>query len=461
MSVSTRPAASTPIDIPKGMIRRPQSGSASATARPRSGSQGTSGSLGKSVGSSGSGRKRTLSGGAHPLSPAAQLAMSSSPKAGAASRQVKKGGHGRGNWGKLGSEGFDTKPDPVTSIKDPNYDEDAAIPANRIAFVETVFSISPKEMREYLQEALAEYFVSADINEVCKPISEVATRDLNPEIVSFIVTEACERDASDRELASKLLYKFATTNAPWHVTKEQLIQGFQLVLQQLDDLVLDTPGADQEVAKFIARAIADDLVPPSFAVNFDLDSAETLNVRRAMKKAAGLVKNPQGLSRLAYVWGISGARSSVEELKAQIEMVIGEYLDTGYVSEAERCIREMHASYYHHELVYSVVRTAVESDKQADIESLSDLLKHLIVSSIVSECQLQMGIDRIVEDIEDIAIDTPNAAKTFTSFCQHARSFLPDAAKVAPERVSRKRSISLTAAMPDEKRPESSTMPAR
>lgn len=43
--------------------------------------------------------------------------------------------------------------------------------------------------------------------------------------------------------------------------------GFDFLLQQLNDLSLDTPNASEVLGNFIARAIADDCLPPAYVQN--------------------------------------------------------------------------------------------------------------------------------------------------------------------------------------------------
>lgn len=43
--------------------------------------------------------------------------------------------------------------------------------------------------------------------------------------------------------------------------------GFDAVLAQLSDLSLDTPNASDVLGNFIARAIADDCLPPAYVDN--------------------------------------------------------------------------------------------------------------------------------------------------------------------------------------------------
>ena len=43
--------------------------------------------------------------------------------------------------------------------------------------------------------------------------------------------------------------------------------GFDILLHQLNDLSLDTPNAPEVLGNFIARAVADDCMPPSYVQN--------------------------------------------------------------------------------------------------------------------------------------------------------------------------------------------------
>ena len=40
-------------------------------------------------------------------------------------------------------------------------------------------------------------------------------------------------------------------------------QGFERLFEFIDDLELDTPGATEITAAFLARAVVDDIIPPA------------------------------------------------------------------------------------------------------------------------------------------------------------------------------------------------------
>lgn len=64
----------------------------------------------------------------------------------------------------------------------------------------------------------------------------------------------------EREMVSVLLSALYSEV----VSAEQMARGVHDVLDALDDLVLDVPDAVDQLATFIARAVVDDILPPSF-----------------------------------------------------------------------------------------------------------------------------------------------------------------------------------------------------
>lgn len=395
-------------------------------------------------------RKRAGSrGSASSAAAAANSVAAASAQKAKAGALVKKGGHGRGNWGKIGSE---IEWNLKDSTADPNFDEESLIPCDRIAMVETVFSITPDEMKDFLQSPLEEFFVNGNVAELLGPFSEIATPKLNPQIVALLVEEGCERNNPDRELVSKLLLGFATAAGSWHASAEDICRGLDMALDRLDDLVLDTPDADHIIAKFIARAIGDEIIAPAYVLGFDYGLSAPRLVRRAMKKAAALVKTPQGLSRLEFVWGVSGARSPVGDLRSRINMLLREYLDTESIEEASICIREMEAVRFHHEVVRQIVQMSIESGDMKVMQPMVSLLQAVTGSSLISDHQLTMGFDRVLAAMEDICLDTPLAEQSFASFCRLAAPFLPEGLQrnihLEAQKDGRKRTVSVTAPMP-------------
>ena len=84
--------------------------------------------------------------------------------------------------------------------------------------------------------------------------------------------------------------------------------------------------------------------------NFDLK----IFFPQALRKADTLLSMKHGLVRLDNVWGVGGGVRPVKYLIKQIVMLLKEYLCSGDVQEATRCLQELEVPHFHHELVYEV-----------------------------------------------------------------------------------------------------------
>ena len=55
------------------------------------------------------------------------------------------------------------------------------------------------------------------------------------------------------------------------VSQRDIGKAFDQLLRQLADLILDTPDAPIVLGNFMARAIADDCIPPKFLKSYKVD----------------------------------------------------------------------------------------------------------------------------------------------------------------------------------------------
>ena len=74
------------------------------------------------------------------------------------------------------------------------------------------------------------------------------------------MTLALEQKPANREKVSVLISDLygQVLNA------REVAHGFDLILQQLEDLMLDTPDITEAVGNFIARCVADDCLAPAY-----------------------------------------------------------------------------------------------------------------------------------------------------------------------------------------------------
>ena len=119
-------------------------------------------------------------------------------------------------------------------------------------------------------------------------------------------------------------------------------------------MVLDTPDAPTILGNFMARAIADDCIPPKFILSYKGHVEDELS-GKALCRADTLLNMKHGLVRLDNVWGVGGGLRPVKYLIKQIVLLLKEYLCSGDIEEASRCLRELEVPHFHHELVYEVI----------------------------------------------------------------------------------------------------------
>merc|ERR1712142_702894 len=109
------------------------------------------------------------------------------------------------------------------------------------------------------------------------------------------------------------------------LTQDELVIAFNHLLTNLADLSLDTPDAPSIVGQFIARAIADDCLPPKFLQQFK-GHVDCEFARKALNKADVLLNMKHGFARLDNVWGVSGGTRPVKLLSKRIILLLKEYL---------------------------------------------------------------------------------------------------------------------------------------
>lgn len=269
----------------------------------------------------------------------------------------KKGGAGgKGTWGKLGCE----LELPWIDPNDPNYESDSekadspkAIngKSSNIDLKALVPEMSEDDVRKSVEPLILEYFENSDSMEVLFTLQEMLP-NLGVRrwmVVTITVELAMDHKPSHRELASVLISDLYQKV----ISQRDIGKAFDFLLKNLEDLVLDTPDAPTILGNFMARAIADDCIPPKFILSYK-GHVDTELAGKALCRADTLLNMKHGLVRLDNVWGVGGGLRPVKYLIKQIILLLKEYLCSGDVEEASRCLRELEVPHFHHELVYEV-----------------------------------------------------------------------------------------------------------
>jgi hypothetical protein len=166
------------------------------------------------------------------------------------SRNKKQGGHGKGQW--KDDIIFDDEVEPLNE-KDPLFDETKELPyvlsshedphSRNFDPTEGRLIVGPMftetEFKLQVQGILQEYFDSCDSDEVIRSIEELHCKEYHPDVVKKAISISLDRHPRERELISRLL----TCLHPSPLKDRDMEEGFDILLDSLDDLTMDVPEA--------------------------------------------------------------------------------------------------------------------------------------------------------------------------------------------------------------------------
>ncbi|XP_035785583.1 programmed cell death protein 4-like [Anopheles albimanus] len=340
----------------------------------------------------------------------------------------KKGGAGgKGVWGKPGAEVFDELDDEDPN--DPNFDIDAYNSSHNVELKEVVtappvLQLTEEEIIKKMESILLEYYENGDTHEAADSLEHILASEMKPLVIKTIVGVAFDHKQSQREMTSVLISDLYGRV----VTRDDICAGFDQLLYELPDIMLDTPDAPHLLGNFIARAIADDCVPPKYAYDSEREDLDT-HARAALVRASALLSMPGGWSKLDNVWGVGGALRPVQTITRQMTMLLQEYVVSREIEEAQRSIKELEVPHFHHELIYEAIIMTLEAFNESIEEAICHLFRTLDSTCIVSPEQMELGFRRVYDDMTDIVLDIPLAYSILDRFiqrCRRAGSFLSE-----------------------------------
>jgi hypothetical protein len=308
----------------------------------------------------------------------------------------KKGGAGgKGTWGVGGKD--DLRPASNNDPDDPNYDsEGEEVVDGEQVVLSKVIVAKPSEV------IIKEYISGGEIEQTVKTLKEVNLSD-NDLFVKDCLLFGIEHHAYERELISQLLsalYGQAVSGA-------KIEDGFQRVLDRIDDISLDNPDAVDVLSKFLARAMVDEIVAPAFLKNA---AAETEKAKEVLSLTNGMTTERHRIDRLAHVWGPGDLRS-VRRLREETSTLLQEYLDTGDLAEADKCVRNrIDAPSFYFQIVKQAVRLAfAHSTDESVTQKIINLLAFFTKEGLFSPGVIEKGLSQIYERLEDERLDNPKA----------------------------------------------------
>ncbi|TMW59276.1 hypothetical protein Poli38472_004345 [Pythium oligandrum] len=271
----------------------------------------------------------------------------------------------------------------------------------------------PPEIKKRIIEILEEYLTSGDVDEVKSSLRELNADDFKYEVVKRAITMSMDKHDKEREMVSRLLSELYLNG----LTPSQIATGFRRVLLLANDLQIDIPSAKNMLAIFSARAIVDEILPPSFLEDPFINKYAPDIAEEAIKKLS--IKHAS--ARMEKGWGPGDGRP-VEELKVAIDQLTKEYLLSRDLEEAARCVRELNVPHFHHEVVKRGITNSLEEGGELNAEAMSSLLAYLVSQEIVSGEQLRKGLEKFKLVLDDVVLDIPNAGDLFQGIVARAKS---------------------------------------
>uniref|UniRef100_A0A7S2R8H0 MI domain-containing protein n=2 Tax=Rhizochromulina marina TaxID=1034831 RepID=A0A7S2R8H0_9STRA len=259
------------------------------------------------------------------------------------------------------------------------------------------------EFKRQVVSAMQEYFSSEDAEEAVRIILELACPEYHYEVVKRAVSLSLDHKERERELVSK----FLSAAFPTLLNADHVRKGFERLLEVVDELEIDVPAASNLLASFLARAIVDEILPPSFLMDPYIAGVGGEVVSQAKR----VLSREHQYSRLQRVWGPGDGRA-VPELKVEMDNLLLEYLVSGDMVEAERCVKELQVPHFHHELVKRAIVTVLDKSDEEQ-QSMVRLIVQLCESEVISTHQRTGGFQKIESLLDDLSLDAPEAHKVF------------------------------------------------
>ena len=255
---------------------------------------------------------------------------------------------------------------------DPNYDSEEesarekqrhARSASRTALGQATMTLS--QFKKAIEPCIKEFFVSGDTQEMLRSLAELDCPEYAYEFVKRAVSMSLDQNDRERELVSRML----SAAYPDLLSANCIGKGFERLLELSDELAKDAPAAKDMLATFLARAVIDEVIPPSFIA----DPVVVNLGGEVIDHAKVMLSRDHAGAKLERIWGPGDGRP-VDQMKEAVDQLLLEYLTSGQVEEAARCVKQLNAPFFHHELVKRLLVVALERSEEDRLRMSVSLL---------------------------------------------------------------------------------------
>ena len=233
-------------------------------------------------------------------------------EAGSAKRNIiRKGGCSRirkenGAAGRLVDDGSLYQDPSALDQDDPNYDseEDFSVPIPKYSGLlrdDKDIARSKLTLTSYkkkVEPIIKEFFVSCDVNELVNSIQEIEAPEYSYEFVKRLVNMSLDQNDRVRESVSKLMSELY----PDVLSSNMIGKGFERLFEIVDEIEKDAPNVRNILTTYLARAVVDEVIPPSF-----LSDSVVMNLGGdIVENAKLLLSRDHAGAKLERIWGPGG-----------------------------------------------------------------------------------------------------------------------------------------------------------
>ena len=169
-----------------------------------------------------------------------------------------------------------------------------------------------KTLKQRIDVIVTELLATEEVDDAVQSIQGLQCPTLHCEVVKALLRSSFDRGNRQRELASRFLC-FATGSL---FSSEAVEQGFAALLQRVEDVHIDVPDVLHLLSVFMARAVVDDTLQPSFLSRVDLDERDL--GAQVLQQAGRLLQGEGRAERMESCWrGEREARRGSSQLLQQ------------------------------------------------------------------------------------------------------------------------------------------------
>lgn len=271
-----------------------------------------------------------------------------------------------------------------------------------------------RTLKQKARTIIQEFFLSGDIGEVVRSLQDLGAPDFLATFLKILVTLAMDRKNREKEMTSVLISALYAEVIP----VEDIAKAFTLLLYSVEDTALDIPDAANELAKFLARAVVDDILAPFYLDGINEQLEQGSMGREIVHMVQSALSARHASERILRCWGSSGTGQAVEDAKENIQLLLEEYYAGGELAEACQCIRDLDMPFFHHEIVKKALIMAMEKQNNHILSLLAECAKE----GLITTSQMVKGFTRVIDSLDDLSLDIPDASNKMNMYVEEAKA---------------------------------------